>query len=423
MPELRPSVSSRRLGLAILLLLLVRIASLPAGNILDVGQASSLGAWRLLHGLHLYGAVSWPGPAWLRLYRPDTYGPFAYYAYIPFVAIFPPAPALAATLLPALCLDALTLPHAALVARPMLAAALVLLALSPLLRPPVQEVREHAALAAALLIGAQLLLGYWFYSYLTWCYPLLIIAMIRARPDQEAAGTEAHDDASAADLAETAVAWCGSAPGGGAEDLRSGGERHLSVRGGQLVDPVDGEPGPLDSQARVPAAVAAADQPWPDGGVQGLLDPTPPGGAGLDVFEEPQFAAGLEDTADLGERLVLVGDAAQDEGGDRDVEEGVVAGQVAGGTVDDLDRDGGLRGVGLGDGPQVGFRLDRDHLGDRGRVVGEVEAVAGSDFDHPSGHAADERLAAGSDTLFHEEACAGVPAGEEGVAVAHGVLP
>ena len=98
------------------------------------------------------------------------------------------------------------LPPAALVARPLLAAALVLLALSPLVRPPVQDAREHAALAAALLIGAQLLLGYWFYSYLTWCYPLLIIAMVQARPDQEAAAIEAQDDVSAADLAVTVVA-------------------------------------------------------------------------------------------------------------------------------------------------------------------------------------------------------------------------
>ena len=59
MPELRPAVSSRRLGLAILILLLVRIASVAAwGNIADVGRASSLGAWRVLHGLDLYGAVS-----------------------------------------------------------------------------------------------------------------------------------------------------------------------------------------------------------------------------------------------------------------------------------------------------------------------------------------------------------------------------
>jgi hypothetical protein len=335
MPQLRPSISSRRLGLAILILLLVRIGSVFPGNVLDVGQASSLGAWRLLHGLHLYGAVSWPGRGGFRIYRPDSYGPFAYYAYLPFAVIFPPAPALLATLLPAVCFDALTLaglhklgrrlggrplarafvfayllypfpdlslmgqtndaliaalcvwaiviaterpaarglllaaaaltkflpallalqflgakrgrsryaltlaaalaamlawplitsgpaqfldstlgyqliqrgggiqfsiwtylPAVAAVARTLLAAALVLLALSPLLRPPVQDARVHAALAAALLIGAQLLLGYWFYSYLTWFYPLLIIAIIRARPGREAAGTPAHDVAS-----------------------------------------------------------------------------------------------------------------------------------------------------------------------------------------------------------------------------------
>jgi hypothetical protein len=318
MPELRPSVGSRRLGAAIVILLLVRLASIPAGNILDVGQASSLGAWRVLHGLPLYGAVSWHGPGGLSVYRPDSYGPFAYYAYLPFAAILPLPPAPIATLLPAMCFDALTmaglytlgrrlggrplahaflfayllypfpdlslmaetndaliaalcvwaivaaerpvtrglllaaatltkflpvllalqflgprrgrwryaltliaalaamlawplitsgparfldstlgyqlfqrgggtqfsiwtyLPAAAIVARPLLAAALVLLALSPLWRPPAQDARQQAALAATLLIGAQLLLGYWFYSYLTWCYPLLVIAVIRA---------------------------------------------------------------------------------------------------------------------------------------------------------------------------------------------------------------------------------------------------
>jgi hypothetical protein len=345
MPELRPSISSQRLGLAILILLLVRVGSLAGSNILDVGQASSLGAWRVLHGLHLYGAASWPGPGGLRIYRADSYGPFAYYAYIPFAAIFPPAPALLATLLPAVCFDALTLaglhklgrrlggrplaltfmfvyllypfpalslmaqtndaliaalcvwtivaaaerpiasgllmaaatltkflpallalqflglrrgrfryalalvaslaamlawplitsgpaqfldstfgyqlsqrgggvqfsiwtylPHAAIAARAVLAAALVLLALSPMVRPPVQDTREHAALGAGLLIGAQLLLGYWFYSYLTWFYPLLIIAIIQARFDHEAAGTSAHGAATPIDLAAPARA-------------------------------------------------------------------------------------------------------------------------------------------------------------------------------------------------------------------------
>jgi hypothetical protein len=343
MPELRPSISSRRLGLAILILLLVRIGSVARGNVLDVGQASSLGAWRVLHGLHLYGAVVWPGPGGLRIYRPDSYGPFAYYAYIPFAAVFPPAPAQLATLLPAACFDALTLtglhtlgrrlggrplaqafvfayllypfpdlslmaetndaliaalcvwaivaaterpaargllmaaaaltkflpallalqflgirtgrsryaltfvaslaamlawplitsgpaqfldstlgyqliqrgggiqfsiwtsmPHVAIVARPVLAAALVLLALAPMARPPVRDPRQHAALAAALLIGAQLLLGYWFYSYLTWCYPLLIIAIIQARSGHEAPGPSEHGAVTAVDVATRA---------------------------------------------------------------------------------------------------------------------------------------------------------------------------------------------------------------------------
>jgi uncharacterized membrane protein len=90
-----------------------------------------------------------------------------------------------------------SIPHVAIVARPMLAAALVLLALSPMWRPGVQDARQHAALAAALLIGAQLLLGYWFYSYLTWCYPLLVIAVMQASSDHEAVGTPAQAAVSA----------------------------------------------------------------------------------------------------------------------------------------------------------------------------------------------------------------------------------
>jgi hypothetical protein len=316
-PDLRPAISSRRTGAVIVALLLLRVASLGGSNILDVGQASSLGAWRLLHGLPLYGATSWTAPGGLLVGHPDSYGPFAYYAYLPFAAVFPPAPAIVATLLPALCFDALTLaglhtlgrrlggrplaqafvyadllypfpdlslitetndgliaalcvwaivmaerpvtrgllmaaaaltkflpmllalqflgmrrgrwryaltlvislgamliwplitsgpgrfldstvgyqliqrgggvqfsiwtylPHAAIVARPVLAAALILLALAPMWRPVMQDARQQAAFAAALLIGAQLLLGYWMFLYLAWFYPLLIIVLIR----------------------------------------------------------------------------------------------------------------------------------------------------------------------------------------------------------------------------------------------------
>jgi hypothetical protein len=317
MPELRPSISSRWLSAAICILLLVRFWSVVEGNILDVGQASSLGAWRLLHGLHLYGAITWQGPRRLQIYHPDSYGPFAYYAYIPFVTVFSPAPTQIATLLPAACFDVLAiaglhklgyrlggrplaqalifayllypftdlplmaetndtliaalciwamvaaqrpiarglligaailtkfspallafqflgekpdrpryvltlvaslagmltwplitsgvpqfldstfnyqliqrgsglqfsiwtyLPHLAALARLPFAAALVLLAIFPGRRAPAKDAREHAALAAALLIGAQLLLGYWFYNYIIWFYPLLLVAVIQ----------------------------------------------------------------------------------------------------------------------------------------------------------------------------------------------------------------------------------------------------
>jgi hypothetical protein len=353
LPELRPAISSRWLGRAILILLLVRIGSLAGSNIADVGQASSLGAWRILHGLHLYGAVSWRGPGGLLVSHPDSYGPFAYYAYLPFAALFPTAPAVIATLLPAACFDALTLagllilghrlggrplaqafafgyllypfpdlslmaetndaliaalcvwtivaagrpaargllmaaaaltkflpallavqflatrrgrtryaftllaalaamlawplitsglaafldstfgyqllqrgggaqfsiwtylPQVAIAARPVLAGALVLLALSPLLRPPVRGARQEAALAAALLIGGQLLLGYWFYGYLTWCYPLIVVAVMAARPDRGAAAGSgfgaAQDDARGRGSAASAAPLAGVA--------------------------------------------------------------------------------------------------------------------------------------------------------------------------------------------------------------------
>ena len=93
------------------------------------------------------------------------------------------------------------LPRVAIVARPLLAAMLVLLALSTprcagpryagpgcarrLGRPPARGAGR------ALLIGGQLVLGYWFYSYLTWCYPLIVVAVMAARPGRGAAGRSA----------------------------------------------------------------------------------------------------------------------------------------------------------------------------------------------------------------------------------------
>jgi hypothetical protein len=116
------------------------------------------------------------------------------------------------------------------VARPALAAALLLLALSPLIRPPVTDPREHAALAAALLIGGQLLLGYWFYSYLTWCYPLLVIATVRARPDEKAPDPGAQEDKAQGDKARVDEARVDEAQ---AEPSMAGTISGLPVRSGR----------------------------------------------------------------------------------------------------------------------------------------------------------------------------------------------
>jgi hypothetical protein len=117
---------------------------------------------------------------------------------------------------------------AEVVARPVLAAGLVLLALSPLWRrDPAAGPRQHAALAAALLFGGQLLLGYWFYSYLTWCYPLLVVAVVHAPAQRQALGE---------DLDRVADADHGAGP-------QSAGDRLVG-------DQVDAEP-----HLPVPAAV------------------------------------------------------------------------------------------------------------------------------------------------------------------------
>ncbi len=51
-------------------------------------------------------------------------------------------------------------------------------------RPKDKQLFQVAALGAALLIGAQLTMQHWFYLYIVWFYPLLLVAMAKA-PGQE----------------------------------------------------------------------------------------------------------------------------------------------------------------------------------------------------------------------------------------------
>ena len=68
------------LGLLALVVARIVITLHPAG-VIDVGTASALGAYKLLHGQSLY---------YFSLGHGDTYGPIAYLAYAPFELLFWP---------------------------------------------------------------------------------------------------------------------------------------------------------------------------------------------------------------------------------------------------------------------------------------------------------------------------------------------
>jgi hypothetical protein len=76
-------MSPRLLGSALVVLLAARVAwVLAEGNVVDIGYASAFGADSILHGYPLYDAS--PGSPHL-----DSYGPFAYLAYVPFIVLIP----------------------------------------------------------------------------------------------------------------------------------------------------------------------------------------------------------------------------------------------------------------------------------------------------------------------------------------------
>jgi len=63
-----------------------------------------------------------------------------------------------------------------------LLAGVVALALLFALRPKEKQLFQVAALGAALLIGVQLTMHHWFYLYIVWFYPLLLVAMVVRPP-------------------------------------------------------------------------------------------------------------------------------------------------------------------------------------------------------------------------------------------------
>jgi hypothetical protein len=80
---LRLAVPASWLAVAVLFLVGFRVGlNVTNSNVIDVGYAGVIGADKLLHGKNLYG--HWPKDN----ANGDTYGPVAYYAYVPFRAIF-----------------------------------------------------------------------------------------------------------------------------------------------------------------------------------------------------------------------------------------------------------------------------------------------------------------------------------------------
>jgi hypothetical protein len=78
---LAPWLSPRVLMVGLLVLVAARVVlSLLDGEVIDVGYASVIGASHVIHGQSLYYTAAG---------HPDTYGPIAYLAYVPFVLLFP----------------------------------------------------------------------------------------------------------------------------------------------------------------------------------------------------------------------------------------------------------------------------------------------------------------------------------------------
>jgi hypothetical protein len=109
------------------------------------------------------------------------------------------------------------------------------------------------------------------------------------------------------------------------------------------------------------------------------------------VLVEAQLAFGAQHAPQLAQRTALVRDAAEDEADDGGVELCVRERQRVRKAGDDRDRH---RGRCLLSQPSQGrLRLDRDDLGHRRRIVGEVAPVARADLDHAPGEAVHEPAA------------------------------
>ncbi len=116
------------------------------------------------------------------------------------------------------------------------------------------------------------------------------------------------------------------------------------------------------------------------------------------MFEQVQAAAGAQDAVELGERGVGVGDGAQDERADEVLFAGVGERQVVGAGDEVFDGDPALARALEGAWVEFGLARDDAHAADLARVVGEVEAGAGADFERRVGEVGEQVLAQAVET-------------------------
>ena len=156
-------------------------------------------------------------------------------------------------------------------------------------------------------------------------------------------------------------------------------------RAGGEVEPPAGlkfETGLRDRRLGVSAEVTATRDPRPEGCVGESLQAPTCRRVGNDVLVEVESPARADNSAQLGQGALLVGDRAEHEGGDPRIEGLIRGGQRSRDSVDHLDRDRRL-GCGLARRfAQHALRLDRENPFHRLGVEREVEPVASADLDH-----------------------------------------
>src|SRR5437763_1331382 len=206
-PPVRMLVPARWLAVAVLFLVGFRIAlNVTDSNVIDVGYAGVIGAHRIVSGKPLYGHYPSDNE------RGDTYGAANYEAYVPFERLFGwsgtwddlPAAHAAAIAFDLLALSLLFLlgrrvrgPSMGIAlayawasypftlfalesnSNDTLVAALVL-AIALAVIPRRLDAVGLAAAAAAIVIATQLGIDHWFYLYIPWFFPLVMLALLGA---------------------------------------------------------------------------------------------------------------------------------------------------------------------------------------------------------------------------------------------------